>query len=67
MENPKKKIEFEAKTPDYFGDGVAVWINIDKNNHKYLKIKLTGHTTITAFQHIPKTNIKDHRQKSWQP
>jgi len=53
-EEIKKKIDFEAKTPDYYADGVAVWINIDKKNHKYLTIKIVGHKTITAFEHIPK-------------
>lgn len=45
-----KKNEFEAHAPDYKGDGVAVWINIDKNKTQYLTIKLTGHNTITAFK-----------------
>jgi hypothetical protein len=45
-----KKPEFEARVPDFKNDGVAVWINTDKNNKKYLTIKIVGHNTITVFE-----------------
>lgn len=38
--------------PTYKGDGVAVWVNKDKNGREYLAIKLVGHSVIAAF--LPK-------------
>jgi len=45
---------FEAKPPEYAGDGVAVWINKDKNGNNYLVIKIVGHLKLTAFANIKK-------------
>jgi hypothetical protein len=42
--------KFEAKKPDFTSDGVAVWVNKDKNDCDYLTIKIVGHKTITAFK-----------------
>jgi hypothetical protein len=39
-----------GRSPDFSGEGVAVWTNIDKNNNPYLSIKLVGHNTICAFK-----------------
>ena len=39
-----------GKKPDFKGDGVAVWVNTDKNGNKYLSIKLVGHEKILAFK-----------------
>ena len=46
--------EKTGKLPAYTGDGVAVWINVDKNGKKYLSIKLVGHTPVNAFKNEPK-------------
>ena len=37
----------EVRKPDFKGDGVAVWINTDKNGNQYLGIKLLGAITAT--------------------
>jgi hypothetical protein len=37
----------DTKRPDYYGDGVAVWIN-HKADREYLTIKITGHNIIYA-------------------
>ena len=50
--NPDKDKEL-PKIPNYTNDGVAVWVNMDKNNNKYLSIKIVGHSTIYAFEHKP--------------
>lgn len=53
--------EFDAKAPrkpEYSGDGIAVWVNQDKNNNPYLTIKIIGHNTINAF---PRNN----EDKKW--
>lgn len=38
------------RKPDYLGDGVAVWVNYDKNGVEYLSIKI-GDKTYRAFKH----------------
>jgi hypothetical protein len=35
--------ENKGRAPDFSGDGVAVWVNVDKNNNKYLSVKVLGH------------------------
>lgn len=44
----------QGDKPQYTGDGVAVWINTDKNGKQYLSIKLAGHNTVNAFKYVPK-------------
>ena len=39
-----------GKKPDFKGEGVAVWVNTDKNGNEYLSIKVVGHEKILAFQ-----------------
>ena len=47
--------EFEAKAPDYAGDGFAVWKAEDKNGKVYLKIKQKGwKESICCFKVEPK-------------
>lgn len=41
--------EFKGRKPDYKNDGVAVWLNQDKNGKDYLTIRLVGHEKILAF------------------
>ena len=43
----EKKVK--GATPDYKGDGVAVWINTDKNGVRYLSIKVLNAFSINAF------------------
>jgi len=44
----KKEAEKTTKSPDYVGDGIAVWVNKNKDGNSYLSIKLIGHNTIYA-------------------
>ena len=48
-----KEVSTEQKAPgrrpDFKGDGVAVWVNLDKNGNKYLAIKILGGLTVRAF------------------
>lgn len=44
----------QGDKPQYTGDGVAVWINNDKNGKPYLSIKLAGHNVVNAFKYVPK-------------
>ncbi len=54
MEDDKME-KFEARKPDYKGDGVAAWIELDKNGNKYLNIHVLGGQkkgglTLVAFE-----------------
>ena len=42
--------------PDFKGDGVAVWINTDRNGAQYLSIQLLGKNgfKVVAFKNTPK-------------
>ena len=60
--NQKEK-KYDAKPPSYSGDGVAVWVNMDKNNVPYLSIKITGHNTIYAWTYDPKEEPKKKDKK----
>jgi len=48
--------------PQYKGDGVAVWVNKDKNGKTYLSIQLLGKNGIKvhAFKNEPKVRVDDH-------
>ena len=51
--------EKKGKRPDYKGDGIAIWINEDKNGKKYLSCKILNSINIVAFENIPKpTELK---------
>lgn len=43
-----------GRKPDFTGEGVAVWVNTDKNNKEYLAVKILGQITVNAF--APKAN-----------
>ena len=45
---------FSAKPPEYKGDGIAIWINTDKNGQKFLSVKILGSITINCFKNEPK-------------
>jgi len=54
IEKPK------GKAPDFKGDGVAIWVNKDKNNKQYLSVKLLGSITVNCFAQ----EIKEPEQKT---
>ena len=41
---------FNPTTPDYSGDGLAIWKAVDKNGKEYLKVKVLQGTAINCFQ-----------------
>lgn len=51
MNNNKR---FVPTPPNYKGEGVSVWVGIDKNNNQYLKIKILGNINLMAFKYQPK-------------
>lgn len=55
----EEKPQTQGKQPDYKGEGVAVWINTDKNGKKYLSIKVLGVIKVNAFKNEPKPLIKE--------
>lgn len=46
-----------GRAPDYNGDGVAVWVNKDKNNKTYLSVKVLGHY-VNCFKVEPKKELE---------
>lgn len=48
MEIEKKK----GNQPDFKSDGVAVWVNKDKNGNQYLSIRMVGHAPVNVFKYI---------------
>jgi len=50
--------KFVGRVPDYKGDGVAVWVEQDKNKKPYLSIKLLGSVNVRAFKNEPKEEPK---------
>lgn len=50
MTKEKESAESSGRKPDFKADGVAVWVNTDKNGNDYLSIKITGHERIVAFK-----------------
>lgn len=49
MEQTKK-----GRQPDFKGEGVAVWINEDKNGKNYLSIKVINTIKLNAFKNESK-------------
>ena len=45
----KTESKVVGKKPDYKGDGVAVWKNLDKNKKEFLAIKILNSITVRAF------------------
>ncbi len=46
--------DFEARAPDYKGDGVAIWKNTDKNKNVYLSVKILGGKSVNCWKYEPK-------------
>ena len=49
-----KEVKPKGKAPDYKGDGVAVWIEKDKNGKAYLSIKILNGMHVNAFKNEPR-------------
>tara|TARA_R100001594_G_scaffold147038_1_gene199431 strand:+ start:1567 stop:1722 length:156 start_codon:yes stop_codon:yes gene_type:complete len=47
-------MEPKGREPDYKGDGVAIWINQDKNGKNYLSVKILNSIRVNAFKNEPK-------------
>ena len=45
----KNKENKVSRRPDFTGNGVAVWINTDKNGQPYAAVKLFNKVTVSAF------------------
>ena len=43
-----------GRTPDYKGEGIAIWVNQDKNGNPYLSVKILGAITVNCFKNIPR-------------
>ena len=41
---------FEPKSPDYSGDGIAIWNAVDKNGKAFLKVKVLKGAAINCFK-----------------
>ena len=48
-----------TRKPDYVGDGIALWKNIDKNKKLYLSVKVLGGKPINCFKNEPKAVNQD--------
>lgn len=52
-EKPQPQEKHDA--PHFRGDGVAVWVNKDKNGKPYLNIHLLNNSIkVVAFEYVPK-------------
>jgi hypothetical protein len=51
--------EPKGNQPDYKGEGVAVWVNEDKNKKKYLSIVVLNSIRLAAFKNEPKEKKED--------
>lgn len=45
--------EFKPRSPDFKGDGVAIWKGVDKDGNVMLNVKVLGHN-IPCFRNQPK-------------
>ena len=46
MTEEQKKV----RAPDYSGDGIAVWVQKDKNNKTYLSVRVLQNQYINCFK-----------------
>ena len=46
--------KFEAKAPDFKGDGIAIWKAQTKDNENFLKVKVLGGKAVNCFKFEPK-------------
>ena len=61
QENHNKKA---GNRPNYTGNGVAVWVNINQETNKpYLAINIVGHKTIYAYEN----NLEDNQEYTNMP
>jgi len=43
-----------ARHPAFKGNGVDVWINVDKNGQKYLSVKILNSSVVNCWKYEPK-------------
>lgn len=48
------KMKEIGRHPDFKGDGIAGWLNTDKNGKPYFNIKMVGHDYVKMFKNEPK-------------
>lgn len=51
-----------SRVPDFKGEGVAVWKNLDKNGKTYLSVVILGNIRLNAFKYEapkPKQVVED--------
>ena len=47
-------VKEKGATPDYKGDGVAVWLRTDKNGKQFLSICVAGSINVAAWPYEKK-------------
>lgn len=56
--------EQSGKVPEFSGDGIAVWVNIDRNGNKYLSVKKPEWgKSLNCFTTKPKVEFTDAGKK----
>jgi len=48
----------EIRPPEFKGEGIAVWVNYDKNRKQYLNVKILGDIILKAWKNEPKPEPK---------
>ena len=46
--------EFIPRSPDFKGDGIAIWTAKDKNGLTYLKVSVLGGKAVPCWKYVPK-------------
>ena len=46
--------DFKPKSPDFKGDGIAIWKGQDKNGNTFLKVSVLGNKAVNCFKFTPK-------------
>lgn len=49
-----EEAKFTPRSPDYSGDGLAIWKAVDKNGKTYLKVTVLNGKPINCFKVEPK-------------
>lgn len=47
-----------GRKPDFKGEGIAVWLNRDKNGRPFLSVVVLGNIRLNAFRNEPKQQPK---------
>ena len=65
-EQPVKAKEekiFEARAPEFRGNGVAVWVNKTEEGKTFLSIKILNSITVAAFKNEPQPDPQPQPQE----